>query len=238
MGLDPAVRAYVESAYPKNADYRVGERELRPRLRLRSRWRRIRSVWPRPLASFLDVGCSTGFFVLEAAARPDCERALGIDVHEPDLAAAEAVRAHLGRGRARFLRLTLSELAARVTELGGPFETTQLVNVYPYLVYGSNRSESCYGDHATVAALLARVTAGRLVFSNRLELADLPRHVRARVAALGAGAAPYGERVIRAALEEHFVIESHGRLGRRPLWVAQRRPRSSPREPGRPSSAT
>lgn len=223
MTLDPAVRAYVESSYPHNADYRVRQRGLAPRWKLRRRWRRIRAAWPDPLESFLDVGCATGFFVLEAAARPGCARALGIDVHARDVAASEAVRDHLGRTRARFALQTLAELAAGIDAHGGPFQTVQLVNVYPYLVYGSERSDACWPDHAQVAELLARVTADRLVFSNRLEESDLPGHVRARKERLGAAAPTYTEATIRAALARHFELEERGRLARLPLWVLHRR---------------
>jgi len=219
--LSDEVRAHVGDSYPHNHDYRVRRGRLRPGFQLWVRWRRIRALWPARMPSFLDVGASKGFFVLEAAARPECERALGIDVHAPDVEASRSVAAHLGRDAARFELVPLHELAERIDEFGGPFDTVHLINVYPYLLYGGRRSDLAYGSHERLAELLARVTASRLVFSNVVRGDKLPRHMRERVRAL-ADPAPYDERAITDALAAHFHVESHGRLGRRPLLLCRR----------------
>ena len=109
--LDADVARYVASSYPHNADYRVLAGRLVPRWKLWRRARRLTAGYTTPLRSLLDLSASKGWFVLEAAGRASCERALGIDVHAPDLDAARAVAAHLGRERARFELTTLRELA-------------------------------------------------------------------------------------------------------------------------------
>lgn len=214
--------AYVASSYPHNHDYRVVDGRLRPRFKLWRRWRRIRKLYPDRLTSLLDLSSSKGFFVLEAARVEGCERALGIDVHAPDLEAARAVAAHVGRPRARFEELRLHELAERIDEFGGPFQTVLLVNTYPYLYYGSRRDARAYLDHERLFELMARVTAERLVFSNRVDFERLPGHVRELARAQRAEAG-YDEASIRAAAERHFTIEARGRLGRIPLWSLRRR---------------
>ena len=220
--LDPRVAAHVESSYPHNLDYRVRGQKLRPRWKLRRRLWRLLPLYSDPLESLLDLSSSKGYFVLEAAARPGCARALGIDVHEPDLEASRAVAAHLGLDRARFERLTLRELAESIDDFGGPFDTVLLVNTYPYLFFGSDRAEAVAADHAELFGLLARVTGGRLVFSNRVDFAALPRHIRARAAEAGLESA-YDEARIRAAAEAHFHVEPRRALGKIPLWLLTRR---------------
>jgi hypothetical protein len=184
--------------------------------------KRLQALYAQPLGDLLDLSSSKGYFVLEAAARQSCKRALGIDVHEPDLEASRAVAAHLGLERARFERLRLPELSERIDGFGGPFRTVLLVNTYPYLYFGSDRAEAAASDHGVLFELLARVTAERLVFSNRVDLAALPRHIRRRAAKLELDET-YDEARIRAAAERHFEVEVLRPLGRIPLWLLRRR---------------
>ena len=105
MSLSEAIRTHLADSYPHNHDYRVAGEELKPRWKLMRRWRRMEPLWPESFGSFLDVGCSKGFFVLQAARRG--AEALGIDIHEGDLLACDAVRDHLGLSAAKFERKTL-----------------------------------------------------------------------------------------------------------------------------------
>lgn len=215
--LERAARAHLASAYPRNQNYRVLAGRLVPSWRLWRRYRRIRALYPRPLGSLLDLSSSKGWFVLHAAAALGARRALGIDVHPPDLAAAEAARAHLGLEGARFERLRLHELAARADTFGGPFDVVLVVNLYHYLYFGSARASERYGSHEEIFAHLRALAAGTVVFSGCVELDELPRHVRAMAEAQGR-ARGYGAAAIRAAAEQGFAVEEHGRLGKRPLW--------------------
>ena len=145
-----------------------------------------------------------------------------IDVDEGDLAAARAVAHALDLGAARFERWWLDEARARLDALGGPFQATLCLNVYPYLFLGSGRSERHLADHDALFELLRELTGERLLFSARLSLADCPRNVRERAARLGLEAA-YDEAAIRAAAERRFELTEAGRLGRIPLWVLDAR---------------
>lgn len=216
--LTPQTHAYLAGAYPANHAYRVKSGRLRPSFKLWRRRRKIEALYPKPLTSLLDLSCSKGFFVLDAARRPACERALGIDVHTPDLDAAEAVRAHLELERAQFESLRLDALCERLHEFGGPFQTVLLINTYPYLYFGSRRSEQSYPDHARLFEMLRAVCGGRLIFSNRVSLARCPRHIQDLACARGLEAS-YDESAIRRAAQKHFRLAEHGQLLRGiPLW--------------------
>ncbi len=220
--LPAEVRRHLAYSYPHNHDYRVLAGRLWPRWRLWRRLGRLRGPLEGRLDDLLDLSSSKGYFVLDAARRPGSRRALGVDVHRPDLEASRAVAAHLGLGRARFEELTLGELAARIDGFGGPFGAALLVNTYPYLYFGSPRSADHLPDHEGLFERLARVVSGRLVFSNRVELDALPDNVRRRAAELGLGA-DYDGRAVRAAAERFFHVTEERPLGRIPLWVLDRR---------------
>ena len=219
--LDPEVAAYIGDSYPHNLDYRVLRGKLRPSWKLWKRLRRIRQLYAQPTGDLLDLSSSKGFFVLEAAARETCTRAHGIDVHAPDLEASRAVARHLGLD-ATFEQRTLSELADGIDELGGPFQTVLLVNTYPYLFLGSDRSDDHVPDHRALFERLAKVTAQRLVFSNRVDFDALPRHIQARARKLKLDDRYDADR-IRAAAQEFFQLEERKPLGKIPLWVLHAR---------------
>jgi hypothetical protein len=216
--LSPELLRYLASSYPHNHDFRLRGGCLRPRWKLWRRWRRIRSLYPERVESLLDLSCCKGFFVLEAAQRPGCRRALGVDVYERDLEACGALRAALGVERAEFRKARLHEVADDIDALGGPFQTVLLINTYPYLYFGSDREPAAYASHERIFGHLREVTAGRLIFSNRLQLERCPRHVQRRAAELGL-ADGFDEESILAAARRHFEVERRGRLGRIPLLL-------------------
>ena len=220
--LDPAVTRHITDSYPHNLDYRVKRGKLSPCWKLRSRFRRLARGYAKPLCDLLDLSSSKGYFVLEAASRPECRRALGIDIHAPDLAASRAVAEHLELTRARFEELTLRQLAGDIENFGGPFKTVLLVNTYPYLFFGSPRCEDHLPDHDALFELLGRVCSRRLVFSNRIELERSPNNVQKRAKDLGLDRR-YRPELIRAACERNFIVEEQRSLGRIPLWFLTRR---------------
>ena len=216
--LDPAVVAHIGDSYPHNLDYRVVRGALRPRFKLWRRFRRIQRLYPGERGDLLDLSSCKGFFVLEAAGHPGCQRAVGIDIHAPDLSASRAVAAHLDLHNARFENLTLPRLAEDIEKFGGPFQTVLLINTYPYLFIGSNRSADHTPDHRTLFRHMAQVTSERLIFSNRIQFDKLPRHIQARAKQLQLESAYHPEN-IRSAAEEFFELQEKRTLGRIPLWV-------------------
>ncbi len=221
--LDPEIATYIGHSYPHNHDYRLVKGRLKARWKLWKRDWRIRRLLPTPLESLVDLSVCKGWFAIQAAQREGCGRVLGIDVHEPDLAAARAVRDHLGLGeQVRLEKMLLHELAESIADHGGPFQTALLVNVYQYLYFGSRRCASCYSSHEEIFDHLRSVCDGRLIFSNRVELHRCPRHIQAWAREQGRGE-DYTEQKIAAAASRHFRIERRGKLGRIPLWSLEAR---------------
>lgn len=216
--IPPHVRQYLGNSYPHNHDYRVVDGQLAPKCKLWVRLRKLMPLYPRPLVSLLDVSCCKGYFVNAAAQEPTCQRALGIDIHQPDLDACEAVKAHLGTSRARFERLRLHDAAARIDQFGGPFQTVLLVNTYQYLFFGSPRSADCYLNHDDIFAQLRRVCAGRVIFNNRTEFDRVQGYCRRVGQERGLEREYCTERILQTA-SKHFRVTQHGRVGRYPLWA-------------------
>jgi hypothetical protein len=206
----------VAASYPNNHNYRVKSGKLAPTCRLAVRHKRIAALYPKPLTSLLDLSASKGYFVLEAAQRPECRRAMGIDVVDEPLVAASYVRDHLGLDNARFARMRLDMLARRIDEFGGPFETVLLINTYQYLYFGDRHEP--FESHQAIFSAMRRVCAGRVIFNNRIELDQCQGVIQKIAATTGRGGDYRTERVLAAA-EEFFTIEIRGRLGRYPFWV-------------------
>jgi SAM-dependent methyltransferase len=215
VSLNEATRAHLADSYPHNHDYRVVGSDMRAKWKLARRWRRLRRHWPSDIGSFLDIGCSKGFFVLQAAHRGAA--ALGIDIHEADLAACEAVREHLGLEDARFQHKTLDELSAE----GESFELVHLVNTYHYLYFGSDRGPAIASDHSVIFERLAAVTSGTLIFSNCENFERCPAWIKEHASA--EEKADYTPEALRSAASKWFEIEEHKDLGKRPLWVGHRK---------------
>ncbi len=216
--LDPEVAAHIGDSYPHNLDYSVRKGKLKPSFKLWRRFRRLRRLYPDTRGDLLDLSSCKGFFVLEAAQHPTCKRAMGIDIHEPDLRASRAVAKHLKLVNARFEELTLPKLATGIEYFDGAFESVLLINTYPYLFLGSERSESHVPDHRKLFEYLAMVTSERLIFSNRVEFSTLPRHIQKRAKDLKLDG-EYNPASIRDAAQEFFHLREERSLGRIPLWV-------------------
>ncbi len=217
-GLPSDVADYVVGSYPQNHNYIVRQGRLVPRHKLKVRFEQLAEAYPDPLESLLDLSCSKGFFVLDAASREPCERTLGIDIDQRELEVCRSVGRFLGCRESRFEKLNLHELADSIDDFGGPFQTVLLVNSYQYLYFGSSRSPDCYRDHETIFGLIRRVCSGRVLFSNRTELKQLQRTCQAESIKTGRQA-EYTEAKILDAASHHFRVVPHGRIGKWPFWL-------------------
>ncbi|HUT91504.1 MAG TPA: class I SAM-dependent methyltransferase [Thermoguttaceae bacterium] len=207
--------------YPRNHNYQIADRRVTPGFKLHVRSRIVTSLYPEPLESFLDIGCCRGFFVLEAAERPACRAAVGIDVHEPFVSISKRVSEHLGLRAAGFHLATLDHVSRRPEAYGGPFQTVLLLGTYHYLFWGSQLCRNAYDSHREILSRLARICSSRLVFSARLEVSRLPRFLQEKAKASGKSAAYNTSRFLETA-EEHFDIQQAGYLGKDPLFVLSR----------------
>jgi hypothetical protein len=221
--LSEAARALVSNSYPHNANYRVVDGQLRPKCQLSMRMQRLAPLYPQTLTSLLDVGCGWGYFVLEAALRSACERAMGIDVTPFFIDACREVAEHVGCPAA-FAIESLDRLADRCQAWHTPYQTVLVMNTYQYLYFGSSLCPSHYTTHQEIFGHLRRLTAGRLIFNNRTEFDSLQADVRDRDAQSGdSRSRHYNTAAIRAAAAEFFHVTEHRPLGRYPLWTLDAR---------------
>jgi hypothetical protein len=221
--LSADVRTFVSDSYPHNHTYTAQADRLVPHRKLAVRVAGLARYYPAPLTSLLDLSCSKGFFVFHAAAQETCQRALGIDLSDECLETCRLLNARFsGKSRVNFARLTLPELAGRMGESGGPFQTVLLVNTYQYLFFGSSVAPAVGQDHREIFHLLRAVCSGRLVFHNRLSLADLQSDPQERAAQSETGHL-YHPQAIRQAAEEFFTVTPLRNWLGRPVWLLDAR---------------
>lgn len=199
--------------YPRNHEYLVRDGEIIPRRMLRRRIAAIAPALPTRLGKFLDVGSCKGFFVLQAAAAPECPLAVGIDVHQPFIDISNQVRDHLGRGKARFHLASLDEVAEQPQRFGGPFNTVQVVSTYHYLFWGSELEEKAFGRHDSILNMLASLCGRFLVFANPLEIRDCPAIIQKKASLHGAR--DFTHDAFLHAADRHFDVFHIGFMDRR-----------------------
>jgi hypothetical protein len=217
--LPDETQTFVRDSYPHNHTYTPLDDRLVPSRKLAVRVAGLARYYPAPLTSLVDLSCSKGFFVFHAAAQPACERALGIDLDDECLSVCRQINARFSQGkRVRFARLTLPELAERIGEFGGPFQTALLINTYQYLFFGSTVAPAISQDHGHIFGLLRKVCSGRLVFHNRVRFSDLQSNPQERAAREGTGQL-YQPGAIRAAAEEFFRVTALRKWLGRPVWL-------------------
>lgn len=206
---------YAENAYPSNHTFTLKRGLLVPKRELNKRYSQIRKLYPKPLTSLLDVSCSKGFFVFDAAREATCTRAFGIDVHEYDIKFCNTISRSAAYSRAQFAHLTLRELAAKIDELGGPFQTILLINSYQYFYFGSVISPDSYETHDEIFALLRSICSGRVIFNNRVNVEDCQNSEQVRNAPEKAH--HYSRIEILTAAQKYFSVNEHGKIGKYPL---------------------
>ncbi len=209
------------SGYPRNHNYKIRNKLLLPSFHLYERFKLVTSNYPEKLESFLDVGCCRGFYVNEAAQRPDCRVSVGIDVHEPFIAISRRVAQYLNINNAKFQLAALEEVARHPAAYGGPFQTVLVIGTYHYLYWGSNLDEKSYNDHEKIFDMITQICTDRLIFSARLEVNMLPRYLQKKAKKLG-GEVTYNTSSFLKNAERFFEVRKAGYLGRYPLFVMSR----------------
>ena len=208
---------YLKAAYPNNHNYTLKKTELSPSRELAKRYKKVQALLPKPLTSFLDIGSSKGFFVFAAAEDPACTRALGIDVYQYDIDVCRWLKKHLQNDKVQFEFMRLHELADRIEEFGGPFQTVLMLNMYQYLYFGSVRSSGRYLDHEEIFKHLRKVCNGRIIFNNRVNLADC-QNVE-QIDRTCEHSKNYSEAKLKAAASKYFKVSAHGTIGQYPLFT-------------------
>ena len=217
------------SGYPSNHNYRIAPAAgILPNLQLYRRMRAVSRLYTPDMDSLLDIGCCRGAYVLSAARRPTCRRAVGIDLDEKFVQTAEAVRGLLGVQTASFRLMALHECQAALPTLGGPFHTVLNLGTYHYLFWGSHGIPSGYMDHDRILSMLAAVCSNRMIFSGRLEVEWCPTFIRQRAAETRPPAA-YTTQEFLARAGKYFDVQPVGHMGRFPLYLMLRRPAGNAR---------
>lgn len=221
-GTSAQLRQFTKDSYPRNHTYAVEADRLVPSRKLAQRVARLSKHYLSPCESFLDLSCSKGFFVFRTAIESSCRRALGIDLDANCLNVCRSLNQHFAkRAVVEFASLTLPELAERIEEFGGPFQTAVLVNTYQYLVLGSDVAPAASHNHREIFRCLRRVCSGRIVFHNRLDIDDLQRGPQERARRIGC---QYNASAIRVAAEQFFSVRAMDADPDRPLWLLDARP--------------
>ncbi|HSW71537.1 MAG TPA: hypothetical protein VLH77_06110 [Gammaproteobacteria bacterium] len=220
QSLSPTAKeylSYLKAAYPNNHNYKVKKNRLVPTRDLAKRYNRVRELYPEPLTSFLDIGSSKGFFVFDASENPNCTRSLGIDVYQYDIDVCRWLKDHLHNNKVRFEFMRLHELADQIDEFGGPFQTVLMLNMYQYLYFGSVRNSDRYLDHDEIFKHLRKICNERIIFNNRVNLADCQNVEQIEKAS--EHSQNYSEEKIIAAASRYFNVVPHGKIGQYPLWT-------------------
>ena len=207
--------------YPRNHNYRLCRRGMFPSFRLYERLRAVTALYPKTMESFLDLGCCRGYFVLEAAGRPHCRVATGIDVHEPFVSISNRVSRYLGIRTSRFYLAGLDDVSREPESYGGPFQVVLLLGAYHYLYWGSRLCPRAHHSHREILARVSRVCASTLIFSARLEIDRLPGSLREQAAAAGETDV-YSTASFLETAEEFFQVREAGYLGKDPLLLMSR----------------
>lgn len=217
---DPQTKEYLQylkSSYPNNHNYKIKNKRLIPSRELAKRYRRIHDLLPDPLTSLVDIGSSKGFFIFASAENSDCKRCLGIDVYQHDINVCRWLKAYLHNDKVAFELMHLHELAERIDEFGGPFQTVLILNIYQYLYFGSVRCPDGYLDHDKIFKYLRKICSERIIFNNRTELKDCQNIEQINLAS--EYSQNYSEEKILAAAAKYFNVVSHGKIGQYSLWA-------------------
>lgn len=208
--------------YPNNHNYIIDDGRMIPSFDLYYRSYILSSLYTDPLGSLLDIGSCKGWFVLEAAARADCDHAVGIDVHEPYVTLAERVGRFHHIDKVSFHAVFLREVFEDPARFSAPFKNILIINTYHYLFWGSVLSNQRFDSHTEIIEGLASICSDRVIFANPLTLSDSPRETRRFAADEPARAAQYTVDAFLAAASKYFRIEDHGSIGKRSLLVLHR----------------
>jgi hypothetical protein len=204
--------------YPSNHVYRLRHGLILPSPQLARRMKKVVSLYSADMCSLLDIGCCRGGYVLEAARRPACRVAVGVDVWQPFIELAESARQVMGIQSARFHNVSHEEVAEHLDEYGGPFHTVLNLGTYHYLFWGSERHKNGTLDHRRLFAALDKLCSNRLIISCRLEVSRCPTFIRQRAAAMSQPP-DYDQQHFLLAAREFFEPRQVGHLGSSPLFL-------------------
>jgi SAM-dependent methyltransferase len=203
--------------YPRNHNYTILNKKLYPSFKLYERFRYFDKFVPEDVESFLDIGCSKGFYVLKTAEKKSCKISVGIDLHKPFIDISNKVNDYLKYDNVKYSLSSVSDVETNLEKFDGPFQTVLLIGTYHYLFWGSGYCADAYFSHDKILSMLSKICTGQILFSGRLEIVDLPRD--ARKIALENKDKVYTTKEFLKCAGKYFNIEKVGSLGKYPLFV-------------------
>jgi hypothetical protein len=218
-GLPPEIRDGVRNSYPSNHNFAVHRDRLIPSRKLATRIAHFRQFYPQPMRSLLDLSCSKGFFVFDAARDRNCTRAMGIDLCDKTLDTCRQLRSRfVYPERVAIERLALGDLATQIDTFDGPFDTVLLINTYQYLYFGSSIAPALSRDHCEIFRQIRNVCSGRVIFHNRITFERVQKHIRNTDQAAEWGRY-YTPSAIKSAASEYFRVTEKPVWGGHPVWL-------------------
>jgi hypothetical protein len=187
------------------------------------RYRLVSRLYPERLTSLLDIGCCRGWFVVQAALRPECEKATGVDVVQGFIDAANKAKDLLKLDKAQFDFAYLDDLASDPVRFRTPYQTIVLLNTYHYMYWGSSYSDNHKPDHDYLLRTLAAMCTDRMLFMSPLEVEDCPSDIARRAKDHPEWAAGFTTEQFLEAAKRYFDVTPQGLLGLRPLYLMKKR---------------
>ena len=176
--------------------YSIAGGEAFTTAQMQQRWRIVERLYPARLTSLLDIGCCRGWFVVNAAMRPECERASGVDVVQGFIDAANDAKRVLKLGaNVTFDYAFLDDVANDAARFRTPYQTIVLLNTYHYMFWGRVLREALAGPRLPAADAGGDLRGPRDLHEPARSPRVPGRHRRA-----GGGAPGLGRAVHRAAV--------------------------------------
>jgi len=195
---------------------------------LDQRCRIVERLYPQKLTSLLDIGCCRGWFVIQAALRPECERATGIDVVQGFIDAANEAKRLLKLDKVQFEHAFLDDVANDPRKYRTPYQAIVLLNTYHYMYWGSEYSPKQWADHDFLLRTLSQICTDRVIFMSPLEIDECPSMIADRARQHPDWAKEFTtERFLQVAAR-YFDVSFDTYLGLRPLYLMKKKPDPSP----------
>ena len=202
-----------------------GADRLRTTAGMYQRWQIVSKLYPQRVTSLIDIGCCRGWFVLQAAMRDECERAVGVDVVPGFVEAANAARDRIGLDNAEFHHAFLDDIAGDAGRFKTPFQTVLLINTYHYVYWGSYYSPRHWADHDYLLRTLAGICTDRLIFMGPTEVTDCPQDIKDRAAEHPEWAVDFTTDKFFEAARRYFEVTPASHIGLRPLYLLTKKER-------------
>ena len=190
---------------------------------MEQRWRIVERLYPQKLTSLLDIGCCRGWFVVQAALRPECERATGIDVVQGFIDAADEARRVLKLDKVQFEYAFLDDVANDPRKFRTPYQTIVLLNTYHYMYWGSEYSPKQWADHDFLLRTLSEICTDRVILMSPLEVDECPSTIGARARQHPDWAKEFTTERFLEVAARYFEVGFDTYLGLRPLYLMKKR---------------